>query len=43
LGIITSEIEPEESLPEHQIPDQAALPPDAVVSGQELVAILQHP
>src|SRR5580704_19540504 len=42
LGIITSEIEPEESLPEHQIPDQAALPPDAAVSGQELVAILQQ-
>ena len=42
LGLITSEIEPEESLPEHQIPDQAALPPDATVSGQELVAILQQ-
>jgi DNA-directed RNA polymerase specialized sigma24 family protein len=42
LGLITSEIEPEESLPEHQIPDQAALPPDAAVSGQELVAILQQ-
>jgi hypothetical protein len=42
LGLITSEIEPEESLPEHHIPDQAALPPDAAVSGEELVAILQQ-
>jgi DNA-directed RNA polymerase specialized sigma24 family protein len=42
LGLITSEIEPEESLPEHHIPDQAALPPDAAISGEELVAILQQ-
>ena len=42
LGIITSEIEPEESLPEHHIPDHAALPPDAAISGQELVGILQQ-
>src|ERR1700720_3483 len=33
LGLITSEIEPEESLPEHYIPDHAALPPDAAISG----------
>jgi DNA-directed RNA polymerase specialized sigma24 family protein len=42
LGLITSEIEPEESLPEHLIPDCAALPPDAAISGQELVGILQQ-
>src|SRR4029077_2772370 len=42
LGLITSEIEPEESLPEHYIPDHAALPPDAAISGQELVGILQQ-
>src|ERR1700744_1482301 len=42
LGLITSEIEPEESLPEYHIPDQAALPPDAAISGEELVAILQQ-
>src|ERR1700760_2521648 len=42
LGLITSELEPEESLPDHHIPDDAALPPDAAISGQELVGILQQ-
>ena len=42
LGLITSELEPEESLPDHRIPDHAALPPDAAISGQELVGILQQ-
>jgi hypothetical protein len=42
LGIITSEIEPEEDLPEHHIPDRAIVPPDAAISGQELVEILQE-
>jgi RNA polymerase sigma factor (sigma-70 family) len=42
LGLITSEIEPDESLPEHHIPDRDALPPDAAISGQELVGILQQ-
>ena len=30
------------SLPEHHIPDRDALPPDAAISGQELVGILQQ-
>jgi ribosomal subunit interface protein len=42
LGIITSEIEPEEDLPEHHSPDRAIVPPDAAISGQELVEILQQ-
>jgi ribosomal subunit interface protein len=42
LGIITSEIEPEEDLPEDYIPDRAIVPPDAAISGQELVEILQQ-
>src|SRR6202008_4317508 len=42
LGLITSEIEPDESLPEHPIRDPESLPPDAAISGQELVGILQQ-
>jgi DNA-directed RNA polymerase specialized sigma24 family protein len=42
LGLMISEIGSEESLPEHHIPDQTAIPPDAAISGEELVGILQQ-
>jgi ribosomal subunit interface protein len=42
LGIITSELEPEEDLPGDHIPDRAIVPPDAATSGKELVEILQE-
>jgi DNA-directed RNA polymerase specialized sigma24 family protein/ribosome-associated translation inhibitor RaiA len=41
LDLITRELEPEEDLPEERIADPSIVPPDSMISGQEVLKMLQ--